>query len=148
MTEFRHDLRQQALLHTRHKVKRLMECRIDGRFDSIEKLERHLENLPKEINPRGIYNGLCKEFQSYLATNDYASVLRVYNQKSMLPGCNVAGMCGLRDKDDYLYTILKILRRKCPEADRIRQAVLGCFRLGPDETPYINDDKEKNKVLD
>lgn len=148
MTEFRHDLRQQALLHTRHKVKRLMECRIDGRFDSIEKLERHLENLPKEINPRGIYNGLCKEFQSYLATNDYASVLRVYNQKSMLPGCNVAGLCGLRDKDDYLYTILKILRRKCPEADRIRQAVLGCFRLGPDETPYINDDKEENKVLD
>ena len=66
----------------------------------------------------------------------------------MLHGCNVAGLCGLRDKDDYLYTILKILRRKCPEADRIRQAGLGCFRRGPVETPYINDDKEENKVLD
>ncbi len=132
--EFRNDLRRQALLHTRHRVKRLMECRIDGRFESIEVLERHMTELPAEINARGIYNDLCREFQSYLNKKDYASVLRVYNQKAMLPGCNVAGMCGLRDKDDYLYTILKILRSKSPGAARIRNAVLRCFNISPDGT--------------
>lgn len=141
IAEFRHDLTRQALLHTRHKVKRLMECKIDGRFESIEMLERHMANLPREINPRGIYNNLCREFQSYVSRKDYASILRVYNQKSMLPGCNVAGLCGLRDKDDYLYTILKILRGKTPEASRIREAVFRCFNIAPDGTPYNQEEK-------
>ncbi|MCM1348536.1 MAG: DUF4435 domain-containing protein [Firmicutes bacterium] len=129
MKEFRHDLVQQALLHTRHRVKRIVECRIDGKFQSIEMLERHLANLPHEINPRGVFNNLVNEFQHYVAENDYASVLRVYNQKSMLPGCNVAQLCGLHDKDDYLYTILKILRRDGPESSRIRMAMMNCFHL-------------------
>lgn len=132
MNDFRHDLRQQALLHTRHRVKRFMECRIDGRFQSIEMLEKHMAALPAEINPRGMYEGFLKEFRSYVDNDDYASVLRVYNQKSILPGCNVAGLCGLKDKDDYLYTILKILRRDSPESNRIRTAVTASFGLSPD----------------
>lgn len=129
LKEFRQELTQQALLHTRHRVKRRVECRIDGRFSSIDMLEKHMANLPKEINPRGIYQELCAEFQLYASTNDYAAILRVYNQKSMLPGCNVAQLCGLHDKDDYLYTILRILRQDIPEAARIRTAVLNCFNL-------------------
>ncbi len=136
LAEFRNDLRRQALLHTRHRVKRIMECRIDGRFESIDVLERHMADLPREINPRGIYDDFCREFQKYLIEKDYGSVLRVYNQKAMLPGCNVAGMCGLRDKDEYLYTILRILRGKNSGAARIRNAVLRCFNLNPDEMPY------------
>lgn len=125
--EFRHDVAQQALLHTRHRVKRIVECRIDGRFPNIEMLEKHLTTLPHEINPRGIYKELLQKFQSYVVTGDYSAILRVFNQKSILPGCNVAQLCGLRDKDDYLYAILKILRQDSPQANRIRRAVLKCF---------------------
>ena len=139
--EFRNDLTQQALLHTRHRVKRIVECRIDGRFSSIDRLERHLADLPREINPRGLYNSLCKEFQRYVSVGDYASILRVYNQKSMLPGCNVAGLCGLRDKDDYLYTILRLLRTDTDAAERIRHAVLKCFN-------NINDPLENEQSQD
>ncbi|MDE6322901.1 MAG: DUF4435 domain-containing protein [Paramuribaculum sp.] len=141
--EFRNDLTQQALLHTRHRVKRIVECRIDGRFASIDRLERHLADLPREINPRGLYNSLCKEFQRYVSTNDYASILRVYNQKSMLPGCNVAGLCGLRDKDDYLYTILRLLRTDPRSAGRIRNAVLQCFNY-TNNRPY--PENEQNDI--
>lgn len=129
--EFRNDLTRQALLHTRHRVKRIVECRIDGKFTSIGMLERHLSELPHEINPRALYESLCREFQRYATDNDYASILRVYNQKSMLSDCNVAELCGLRDKDEYLYMILKILRRDTAEARRIRNAVVKCFDIDP-----------------
>lgn len=127
--EFSHDLTQQALLHTRHRVKRMMEYRIDGRFQSIDQLEKHLRSLPHEINARGLFDSLQAEFTRYLEEGDYAAILRVYNQKSILPGCNVAGLCGLRDKDEYLYTILRLLRHDGSEAHRIRRAVTDCFNL-------------------
>lgn len=138
MAQFRHDLRQQALLHTRHRVKRTMEYRVDGRFANINMLEDHIEGLIKEINARGLYEGFCRQFRSYLAADDYASVLRVYNQKSMLPASNVAGLCGLKNKDEYIKTILQILRDESHGATRIRRAVKACFGL--DEEPLTDVD--------
>lgn len=129
MEQFRHDLRAQALLHTRHRVKRLMECRIDGRFTSINMLERHMRTLPDEINPRQLYENFCRDFRISLEEGDYAGVLRVYNQKSMLPSSNVAGLCGLADKQDYVNTILKILSSESEGAESIRRAVKRCFGL-------------------
>ncbi len=144
INEFRHELEQQALLHTRHRVKRIVECRIDGRFQNIDVLERHMATLPREINPRGIYENLCREFRDYVKRSDYAAILRVYNQKSILPGSNVAVMCGLKDKDDYLYTILKILRHDSPEATRLRNAILQCFNLSSGSILPDSDDNDEN----
>lgn len=130
---FRQDIHQQALLHTRHKVKRTVEYRIDGRFTDIGMLERHLDGLRKEINPRGLYEDFCREFHRYVDTADYRNILRVYNQKSMIPGSNVAALCGLKNKEDYIKTILNILSENGPGAERIRRAVTDCFDLGTDK---------------
>ncbi len=129
MGQFAHDVRQQALMHTRHRVKRFMECRIDGRFNSINTLQEHLRHLPDEIDAPGLYERFCRDFRHYLAVGDYASVLKVYNQKSMLPGSNVACLCGLRDKKEYVDEIIRILRTDRPEAHRIRKAITQCFGL-------------------
>lgn len=129
MAQFRNELRQQALMHTRHRVKRLMEYRVDGRFANINMFEEHISNLTAEINPRGLYEGFCRQFRSFLAAADYASVLRVYNQKSMLPASNVAALCGLKNKDEYIKTILQMLRDESRGAERIRRAVSRCFGL-------------------
>lgn len=132
LQQFKHDLHQQALLHTRHRVKRTMEYRIDGRFSNINKLEQHMEDLIHEINAKGLYENFCQEFSRYHAESDYSSVLRVYNQKSMLPASNVAGLCGLHNKEEYIDTILEILRSDHPQARRIRTTVRQCFNLDPD----------------
>lgn len=132
LQQFKHDLHQQALLHTRHRVKRTMEYRIDGRFTNINKLEQHMEDLIHEINAQGLYESFCEEFNRYHAESDYRSVLRVYNQKSMLPASNVAGLCGLHNKEEYIDTILEILRSDHPQARRIRTAVRQCFNLDPE----------------
>ncbi|MBD5422427.1 MAG: DUF4435 domain-containing protein [Bacteroides sp.] len=134
LSQFGKDLRKQALLHTRHRVKRTMEYRIDGRFTDIASLDRHVHALADEINPRGLYDRFVEEFSRYRAEGDYQSVLRVYNQKSMLPACNVAGLCGLSGKDHYISTILDILRSgSSPNARRITRAIRRCFNL-PEET--------------
>lgn len=129
MSQFRHDLRAQALMHTRHRVKRIMEYRVDGRFANINMLEEHIARLTQEINARGLYENFCRQFRSYDAGGDYPAVLRVYNQKSMVSACNVAGLCGLKNKDEYIKTILQMLRDESNGAERIRRAVKACFGL-------------------
>lgn len=129
ISQFRADLHKQALLHTRHRVKRLTECRIDGKFPNITALENHILNLVNEIRPRRLYENFCREFQGYVASGDYSSILRVYNQKSMLPSSNVAGLCGLSNKESYIQTIIGILRRNGSAAERIRNAIIRCFGL-------------------
>lgn len=69
------------------------------------------------------------EFQGYVSTGDYSSILRVYNQKSMLPSSNVAGLCGLSNKEAYIQTIINILRHNGQPAMRIRKAIIECFGI-------------------
>jgi len=132
MRLFGADLRQQALMHTRHVVKKTVEHRIDGRFANIVKLEEHINDLCQSINPRGIYERYCREFRGYLNAGDYASVLKVYNRKSMLTESHVARACGLRrdDKDSYIRAILSILKEDRQDAETIRRAIRSTFSIG------------------
>ncbi|MCM1109731.1 MAG: DUF4435 domain-containing protein [Clostridium sp.] len=131
---FKANVHQQALQHTRHRVKRFMEYRTDGRFSDINMLEQHLEQLMIELNARGLYENYCREFRRYAETRDYNSILRVFNQKSMVSSSNVAQLCGIAGgRDEYVGAILAILRRDGEPAERIRRAVLRCFGLLPGE---------------
>ena len=130
INQFKKDLHQQAMQHTRHRVKRLMEYRTDGKFTNINAFESHLHTLVREINARGMYEQMCRDFSLAAQSGDYAEVLKVYNQKSMVPGSNVANLCGLNgSKRAYIDTILTILRTNAPQATRIRSAIIHCFGL-------------------
>ncbi|MDE6310917.1 MAG: DUF4435 domain-containing protein [Muribaculaceae bacterium] len=120
---FRADLSEQAMLHTRHRVKRTMEYRVDARCRDAATLERHLRELTDEINPRGLFQKFHNEFDGYIRNADYPAILRVYNQKSMLVSANVAQLCGFRNKDRYIDGVIRTLRRGGPLAQRIRDAV-------------------------
>ena len=126
---FTKELKQQALQHVRHRVKRDVEMRIDMKFTSINALENHMVELVSEINPRGLYDQLCREFHAYEDNNDYASILRVYNQKQMLIDSNVAVLCGFKNKDDYIRGVLNILKGNSDNAEAIRRAIKACFGI-------------------
>ncbi len=147
---FKTSMASQALQHTRHRVKRFMEYRTDGRFSDIDMLERHIRQITTELNPRGLYEKYMSEFGSYVRSGDYDAVLRVFNQKSMIPSSNVAELCGLRNKDEYILKILQILRTDSPAADRMRNAILKCFGLTPAGTPVeatVAPQPEKKKFF-
>ncbi len=129
LSMFRADQTEQALEHVRHRVKRNVEVRIDKRFEDITALEKHMIFLINEIKPREMYEDICQCFKSYSDTNNYDMVLRVFNEKTMLTQCGVAQLCGLKNKDEYIKTILNILKHNGREAKAIRQAVLHCFGL-------------------
>lgn len=136
---FRSELKAQALMHTRHRVKRLVEYRIDARFPDIDALEAHMRDLVRTLRPRDIYTKLVSEFRGYVETEDYDSVLRVFNQKTMVSRSDVAGMCGLPNRDAYVNSILDILRQGGREAEAIRRSVAACFGLTADEAPAHPD---------
>ena len=128
--QFRHELRNQAMQHTRHRIKRLLERRVDGKFTNINAFESHLDNLGRELNPRGMYEKLCREFNRLVAMDNYAGILKVFNQKSMLPVSNVSELCGLNgSKEAYINRIIAILHRDNPSSRRIRAAIVRCFGL-------------------
>ena len=126
---FTRELKQQALMHVRHRVKHDVELRIDMKFRTISALEEHMVELVSEINPRGLYDQLCREFHTYEDNGDYASILRVYNQKLMIGESNVATLCGYKSKDDYIRGVLSILKGGSENARAIRRAIKQCFGL-------------------
>ncbi|MDD2961197.1 MAG: DUF4435 domain-containing protein [Muribaculaceae bacterium] len=133
---FDSELRQQALMHVRHRVKRNVEYRIDRRFQNINALEDHMVDLVNEINPRGMYEDLCRTFHILVDNGNYLEILKVYNQKSMVPDSNVAQLCGLTNKDEYIHYLLNILKEDKNDAAIIRRAIKRCFSI---ENESIND---------
>lgn len=129
---FNANMQQQALEHTRHRIKRGVQTRVDGKFDNIEALEDHLIDLPGLLNPRDTYNNLMRQFARYHDRGDYAAVLRVFNYKPMLIETRVAELCGLErnDRRALIEAVLAILRRRdTPAATAIRNAIRAAFTL-------------------
>jgi ABC-type cobalamin/Fe3+-siderophores transport system ATPase subunit len=142
---FRSALRQQALEHVRHRVKRNVEMRIDKRFQNINALEEHMTDLVREINPHGMYEELCRRFHEYERSNDYAGVLKVFNEKSMLPDSNVAQLCGMNSKEGYIRAVLNILKEDGRDAVSIRKAIMTAFGIREEEALIDPETKEKEE---
>lgn len=127
--QFSRQIKQQALQHVRHRVKKTVEVKIDKKFASIGELEQHLAEFPAEINPRGMYEEICREFHQYLAERDYLGVLKVFNSKPMLNECNVAQLCGFDRTDKYINYVLGILKGTDADATDIRNAIKRTFAI-------------------
>jgi hypothetical protein len=96
---------------------------VDHKIASEEELAEHVDNISKNIHVDEIYGALKSEFTSYIETNDYASILRVYNQKGTLPQSRLCGLLGISNKESYLNLILSILRENRKDAAAIRTAI-------------------------
>lgn len=120
---FSNEVEDQALLHTRHRTKREIECFIDRRSANIDAYEEHIRTLTADCNPRQLYNELKNEFRLYASQRRYNKILQVYNQKSMLPNCGIVQLCGFTNKDKYLKFILSILRENSEDATTLRNAM-------------------------
>lgn len=123
----------QALMHVRHRVKREVECKVDGRFTCITAMETHLRSLVDKLKPRQQYEQLRESFRRMIVEGDYSGVLRVFNHKPMLADCGVDRLLGYKSKEEYVADVIRALKGHGPEAEMLRNAVKRCFGLGPDE---------------
>ena len=75
----------------------------------------------KELKERN--KNIKEEFEFYIETENYKSILRVYNQKGMLPQSRLCAICGISNKESYLNLILSILKENKEDAEAIRKAI-------------------------
>lgn len=120
---FADELSVQALLHTRHRVRRTLELMIDRKVAGIDELEEHIKTLTDDFDTKGIYEALMTEFADFVKKEDYKSILRVYNQKGLLPRSKVFQLCGLSSKESYLNFVISLLKENKDEAVQIRNAI-------------------------
>lgn len=118
---------EQALQHTRHKMKRDIECRADARVATIQQLEEHLNTLIKKIDVTTRFNSLLTHFRSLIDNRDYPGILKVFNHKPMLAESGVINLLGFHSRSEYVTAILDTLKSNRPEAAHLRQIIKNVF---------------------
>lgn len=137
MHVFNQRLHAQVLEHVRHRVKREVDAKIDGKFTCITALETHLRQLINILNPRRQYNELVRYFRSIVENEDYASLLRVFNHKPLITECEVPNLLGFKNKDDYVRGVISILKSGGNEADKIRDSIRSAFLIDQQQKGMI-----------
>lgn len=135
---FKRHAEEQALQHVRHKMKRDVECRIDGKFSCITALETHIKSLIVKLQPRKHYNALREQFAAMVRDNDYEGILKVFNHKPMLPDSGVHQQLGYRTKDDYIGGVLDVLKSSGKDSDTLREIIRHCLHVEKKPTEKEN----------
>ncbi len=120
---FEKDLESQVILHAKHRVRRKLETTVDKKITTVEQLTEHVESICLNMHVDGIYRSLKDKFTRYVEKGDYKSILRVYNQKGMLPQSRLCGICGISNKENYLNLVLSILKENKEDAEIIRSSI-------------------------
>lgn len=116
-------LKEQVMMHVRHRVKRTVEYRVDGKFNTISEMEEHIKALSDIVNPKKLYDEILAEFAAMIPAHDYAGILRVFNYKPMLSETNVAGMLGFPGRDAYVRGVLNTVKQGGKASRVIKEAV-------------------------
>lgn len=130
---FKQRAEEQALQHVRHRVKREVECKIDGRFHCITAMETHIRQLINQLRPREHYLRIRSDFEMMIREGNYTGVLRVFNHKPMLADCGVAQLLGYSSKEAYIAGVLNALKEGGPDADALRASIKFCFGIKSDK---------------
>lgn len=120
---FEKDLESQVILHAKHRVRKKLETTVDRKITTVEQLTEHVESIRYNVHVDEIYNGIKDKFNQYIETGDYKNILRVYNQKGMLPQSRVCNFCGISNKESYLNFVLSILKENKEDAEVIRSSI-------------------------
>lgn len=120
---FEKELDAQVILHAKHRVRKKLETAVDRKITTVEQLAEHVDAIRENIHVYDIYNRLHQKFASFVEEKSYADILRVYNQKGMLPQSRVCNLCGINNKESYLDLILSILKEDKEDALIIRTAI-------------------------
>ncbi len=127
MHKFEQMLDDQALQHTRHRMKRDVERKIDARFTCITALELHIKSLINKLRPRDVFDQIRADFRRMVKGGDYVGVLRVFNHKPALTGSCVAKMLGFSNIDDYINGVISALKHGDDNAEKLRSEIRKLF---------------------
>lgn len=120
---FAKEVDAQVILHAKHLVRKKLEIAVDRKIATVEQLAEHVDMIRKNIHVTEIYNTIRETFLSYIDTENYRSILKVYNQKGMLPQSRLCNILGISNKESYLSLIISILKENKEDAEAIRSTI-------------------------
>lgn len=117
---------KQALEHTLYRIERLFKNSTDNTaVKNIKKLKISMNAFWNSFNIEQIYLDIFNNFQNLIDSKNYEAILKVFNNKGLVPNSKVSNLCSLSNKNDaYLNYIIGILKQNNKKSDRIRQAVI------------------------
>ena len=116
---------KQALEHSLARIERIFRNTIDNSaVRTIVELENGLTKFWNTFNVKDIYTEILSDFQRLIDSENYNEILKVFNNKGLIPNSKVINLCDLSDKNDaYLNFIIGILKQNNDKSERIKQAV-------------------------
>lgn len=128
---------EQTMLHIRHRMKRILECRADARVQNVRQLEKHLFDLISGLGLSDAYDNLLKEFEGYVANNEYENILKVFNYKPMIVETGVVQLLGYKNREEFITGVLSALKAGGKPATAIRNGILVCLGVDPEKQQPI-----------
>jgi len=123
---FEKEIEKQALEHTIARIQRVFKSATDNTaVKQFDELEKSLNEFWKRQNFKDIYSRIKTSFDDLVKTKDYNGILKVFNNKGMIPNSGIAELCGLSTKNDaYLNYIMGILKQNNEDSEAIKQAII------------------------
>ncbi|MGF7038503.1 DUF4435 domain-containing protein [Mucilaginibacter lappiensis] len=124
---FRSEIIQQAIAHTISRIERIFKNATSHKgINDFTGLDKALTDFWDNQNFKKIFDDLLAEFTQLANTENYEEILRIFNNKGLIPNSNVATLCDLSNKNNaYLNYIISLLKENNDKSEVIRQAILG-----------------------
>ena len=120
---FADEIEPQAILHSKNAIQKRLERALSLKLRKKEDLFEAVKQLQEKIDTEQVYQSIFDEFTRLAETKDYSGILRVYNQKGMLPQSKVVALCGLNNKNSYLQLVLDIINENKKEGNALSQTI-------------------------
>lgn len=121
---FKSQIEPQILLHFKELLRREFITITNFTSKNIEDVIPEMDGIYGTVNKYEIFNKVKEEFELVVSTNNYDSILRLFNLKNaLIPNSKVCELTGIKNKQDYLKLIISLLKRKDAVSEVICNAI-------------------------
>jgi ABC-type dipeptide/oligopeptide/nickel transport system ATPase component len=123
---FNTQIEKQALEHTISRVERIFKTSTNNALvKTFTEFEDSLNTFWHHQNFHQIYIEILDLFRTYVNSENYPAILRVFNNKGLIHNSDVVSLCDLNSKNNaYLNYILGILKQNNDHSMTIKTAII------------------------
>jgi hypothetical protein len=121
---FNSQIESQILLHFKENLRRSFLAVTNFNTKDIDSVINEIDDLVVKIDKQKVYNVTKLEFEGVIESNDYESVLRLFNlKKALIPESKVCELTGLKNKEEYRKLVVTLLKRNDMLSETIKNAI-------------------------
>lgn len=121
---FASQIESQIILHYKEVFKRELYNLSNFTSKNIVDSIAEINGLYENINKQNLYDNIKLEFDTVLNSNDYNSILRLFNLKNaLIPQSKVCELIGIKNKEEYRKLVLTLLKKKDANSEVIKTEI-------------------------